>query len=86
MIARVVNFRTGRKTQRTNQFLLTVKDVKSRSEAAAFVGRKVVLKTKSGKLICGKVAAPHGNNGVLRARFTKGVPAEFLGKDIEMAD
>jgi large subunit ribosomal protein L35Ae len=86
MIARVVNFRMGRKTQRTNQFLLSVKDVSTRSEAAGFVGKKVILKTKSGKVICGKVAAPHGNGGVLRARFKKGVPAELLGKDVEIAD
>jgi large subunit ribosomal protein L35Ae len=85
MIARVLNFRMGRKTQRTNQILLSVKDVASREEAAAFVGKKVMIKTKSGKEIHGKVASPHGNNGVLRARFVKGVPAEILGKDIEIA-
>lgn len=86
MIARVVNFRMGRKTQRSNQILLSVKDVGSREEAAAFIGKMVVLKTKSGKELHGKVASPHGNNGVLRARFSKGVPAEILGKDIEIAD
>jgi large subunit ribosomal protein L35Ae len=86
MIARVLNFRMGRKTQRTNQFLLSVKDVSSRSAAAAFIGKKVIIKTKSGKIISGKVAAPHGNGGVLRARFKRGVPAEMLGKDVEIAD
>jgi large subunit ribosomal protein L35Ae len=86
MIAKVLNFRQGRHTQKTNQVLLSVKEVTDRKGAAKFVGKKVVLKTKSGKEIVGKVAGPHGNSGVLRARFLKGVPGEFLGKEVEVRE
>lgn len=86
MKARVLSFRGGRHTQRTNQLLLSVKDVDTRAAASAFIGKKVVWKTKSGKEIIGKIASPHGNSGVLRARFKTGISGEVLGKDIEMPE
>lgn len=86
MKARVLSYRRGRHVQHTNQLLLAVKDVASRPSAAGFVGRKVVWKSKSGKTIQGKIASPHGNNGVMRARFSKGLPGEVLGKDIEILE
>jgi len=85
MIAKVLNFRQGRHTQQTNQVLLSVRDVASRESAAALVGKKVQIRTASGKLILGKVASPHGNSGVLRARFRNGVPASALGKEAEIS-
>ncbi len=86
MKAKVLNFRQGRHTQKTNQLLLSVKDVDSRAAASGLVGKKVVWKTASGKVISGKVASPHGNNGVLRVRFSKGISGEVLGKDVEIAE
>jgi large subunit ribosomal protein L35Ae len=84
MNAKVLSFRRGRHTQQTNQLLVSVKDVENRSTAASFIGKKVLLKTKSGKEMRGKIVSPHGNNGVLRVRFGKGVPGAILGKDIEI--
>lgn len=86
MKGRVLNFRQGRHTQKTNQLLLSVKDVECRKAAAAFIGKKVVWRTRSGKEIAGKIASPHGNSGVLRARFSKGISGEILGKDVEIKD
>jgi large subunit ribosomal protein L35Ae len=86
MKARVLGFRRGKHAQKTNQLLLSVSGVESRASAAGLIGKRVLLKTKSGKEIYGKIASPHGNNGTLRARFGKGVPAEFFGKDIEILE
>lgn len=86
MRAKVLSFRGGRHKRYTNQLLLSVKDIESRSTAARLIGKRVVLRTKSGKEIFGKIACPHGNSGTLRARFGKGVPAETLGKDIEIVE
>ncbi len=86
MKAKVLSYRRGRHTQRTNQLLLSVPDVDNRATAAGFVGKKVIWKSKSGKVIQGKIASPHGNNGVLRARFGKGMPGEVLGHEIEIAE
>ncbi len=86
MKARVLSFRGGRHTQRTNQLLLSVPDVENRSTAASFIGKGVIFKTKSGKELQGKIVSPHGNKGVLRARFGKGVPGAILGKEIEVLE
>jgi len=86
MKAKVLSFRRGKHTQRTNQLLLSVPDVENRSTAAGFVGKRVVWLTKSGKEIQGKIASPHGNNGVLRARFGKGMPGAILGHEIEILE
>jgi large subunit ribosomal protein L35Ae len=86
MKAKVLSFRQGRHTQKTNQLLLSVKDVDNRSAASKFAGKKVVWKTRSGKVIAGKIASPHGNNGVLRARFSRGISGEALGKEIEISE
>lgn len=86
MKARAISFRQGRHTQKSNQILLSVENVNTRSEAAKFTGKKVVWKTKSEKSLTGKVAGPHGNSGVLRARFSKGISGEILGKDIEIIE
>jgi len=86
MNAKVINFRQGRHTQKTNQLLLSVKDVESRGAASKFIGKKVVWKTTTGKVIAGKVASTHGNNGVLRARFSRGISGEVLGRELEISD
>jgi large subunit ribosomal protein L35Ae len=86
MKAKVVNFRQGRHTQKTNQLLLSVKDVESRASASALIGKRVSWKTKSGKVIAGKIASPHGNNGILRARFSRGISGEVLGKEVEISE
>jgi large subunit ribosomal protein L35Ae len=86
MKARVLSFRRGRHTQKTNQLLLSVKDATSKSSAATFIGKKVVWKTKSGREIKGKIVAVHGNSGTLRARFSGGVSGEVLGRDIDILE
>ena len=86
MKAKVLSFRRGRHTQKTNQLLLSIKDVDTRSAASGFIGKKVQFKTKSGKLLQGKIVSPHGNKGTMRARFGKGVPGEILGKEIDIVE
>ena len=74
----IISFRRGRHTQRTNQFLVEVEGVDSRAKAARFVGRKVVWTSPGRKRITGKVSSPHGNSGILRIRFEKGLPGTAL--------
>lgn len=76
----ILSYRGGRKTRRTNQMLIEVEGADSKTKASAYIGRRVVWKTPSGRLIYGKITHAHGNKGVLRARFPKGLPGEALGK------
>jgi large subunit ribosomal protein L35Ae len=86
MKATLLNYRRGRHTQKTNQFLLEVEGCDSKAMASKFIGKRVVWKSPAGKEIFGKVTQPHGTRGVLRARFSKGLPGEALGGKIELLE
>jgi len=79
MEAVIVNYRRGRHTMHANQLLLEIEGVDSRAKASQFIGKRIVWKTPGGKEIFGKIIRPHGNNGVLRARFSRGLPGTALG-------
>ena len=81
-VGRVVNYRIGCKTQKPNELIITVKGVKDRRTASALIGRVVVVRLESGKVIRGKVVGTHGCNGCVRARFSKGLPGKVLGKEV----
>jgi len=86
MKARIVNYRRGRHTMHSNQFLLEIEGVDSRALASQFIGRRIVWRTPGKKEIFGKITRPHGNNGVLRARFSKGLPGTALGTEVEILE
>lgn len=86
MKATVVNFRRGRHTQNTAQLLLAVEGVDSRAKASHLVGKKVVWTSPARKEIHGKITSPHGNKGIVRVRFSKGLPGDVLGKHIQIKE
>jgi len=74
----IVNFRRGRRTQKTSHLIIHLNDVDNREKAAGFVGKAVVWKSPAGKEIKGKVASAHGNKGAIRVIFEKGLPGQSL--------
>lgn len=78
----IVSYRRGKRTMRGNQVILRVEGIKSRTDAAQLVGRKVIFKTTTGKQIVGKISAPHGNTGAVRAWFRKGLPGQAIGQKV----
>jgi len=79
MKAIIKNYRRGRKTQHANQAILLAEGTTSKEEAAKLLGKKVTWKTKTGKIIAGKVSRVHGKKGAVIARFTKGIPGQAIG-------
>jgi large subunit ribosomal protein L35Ae len=73
----------GPKTQRPKEYILQFPNVKSSSEAARLIGRKVAWPVGERK-IRGKILALHGRKGLVRARFRKGVPGQALGTPVEI--
>ena len=86
MKATILSFRRGRHTQKTNQFLLEVSGVDSRAKASQLIGKRVLWTSPAKKEIYGKISQPHGNNGVLRARFSKGLPGSAVGTRVEIVE
>jgi large subunit ribosomal protein L35Ae len=83
MKAKVIQFRRGRKTVTEKHFILDV-GAKNRQEASKFVGKSAEWKSSSGKLIKGKISSAHGNRGLVRAIFEKGLPGQSIGTEIEV--
>lgn len=85
MIARIVNFRMGRRTQHTNQMVLELDDeISSKKEnLVKLMGKKVIYKTKTHNIV-GKITRLHGKRGVV-ARFNRGMPGQAIGSVVEIA-
>jgi len=79
----VVQFRRGRRTIHERHFLLDL-GTKSREEAKKLAGKSVEWKSPSGKLIKGKIADAHGNKGLVRAIFERGLPGQAITTDVEV--
>jgi len=83
MKAEVIQFRRGRKTYKPRHFILDV-GAKKREDAEKFVGKEVEWKSPAGKIIKGKIASPHGNKGMVRAIFEKGLPGQAITTEAEV--
>lgn len=81
----VVQFRRGRHTIHEKHYLLDL-GLASREEARKMSGKEVVWLSPSGKEIRGKISDAHGNKGLVRAIFEKGLPGQALTTDIEVLE
>lgn len=79
---KVVQFRRGRKTIHERHFLIEVDGVSTREDAKKFVGKDVEWKSPAGKIIKGKISSAHGNKGVIRAIFEKGLPGQAVTTEV----
>ncbi len=84
MEAVIVNFRSGRHTQTTNQMIVQVTSVDSKDKAKALVGRKVSWTSPAGKVIKGEIRSAHGNSGALRVLFENGMPGQAVGSKVKI--
>ena len=75
--------RRGPKTQKPKEYILHFPGIESVSEAARLMGRKVAWPVGKHEAR-GKIVALHGKNGLVRARFRKGVQGQELGSRVEI--
>jgi len=86
MKGKVIQFRRGRKTIHERHFLIEIGGTKTRKDAEKFVGKEVEWKSPAGKIIKGKISSPHGNKGVVRAIFEKGLPGQAVTTEVDIKD
>ena len=79
----VVQFRRGRHTVQEKHFLLDL-GLSSREEAKKLAGKEVSWKSPAGKLIKGKISDAHGNKGLVRAIFERGLPGQSITTEVEL--
>ena len=80
----VTSYRRSRHTQYPEQVLISAKEVDSFAKAHTLLGKKVIIKNSPISKMQGKVIAVHGKKGIVRARFTKGVPGQAIGKECDI--
>jgi large subunit ribosomal protein L35Ae len=85
MKAKVIQFRRGLKRIHERHFILDVGS-KTRNDAEKFVGKEVVWTSPAGKTIKGKVSSAHGNKGMIRAIFEKGLPGQAKNTEAEVKE
>lgn len=92
--AKVVSFRRSHHKQYMHTNVLMLRNVATRKDARFYVGKRVAylykgkneaktggLKSyKGNRVIWGKILAPHGNSGAVRAKFAKNLPTTALGR------
>ncbi|MEK6914229.1 MAG: 50S ribosomal protein L35ae [Nanoarchaeota archaeon] len=83
MKGKVIQFRRGLRRIHERHFLLDV-GTKNREEANKFLDKEVVWTSPAGKIIKGKISSPHGNKGLVRAIFEKGLPGQSRNTDVEV--
>ena len=84
MKAKVIQFRRGRKTVHKRHFLIEIDGISNRKDAEKLVGKGVEWKSPAGKIIKGKISSAHGNKGVVRAIFEKGLPGQAITTEVEI--
>lgn len=90
--ATFISFRRGKHMQNCNQALIRIEGVKTQQDARFYVGKMAayVYKGKVSKngskvrAIWGKIRAPHGSSGVVRAVFKPNLPACALSRAVRV--
>ena len=82
---KIIQFRRGKKTIHEKHFLIDV-GAKDKKEAEKFVGKEVEWTSpgKNKKVILGKISSAHGNKGIVRAIFEKGLPGQAITTGVEI--
>jgi len=81
---KVIQFRRGRHTVHEKHFLIEIDGVSNKSEAEKYIGKIVSWVSPAGKIINGKISAPHGSKGVVRAIFESGLPGQAITTKVEI--
>jgi len=83
MKGKVIQFRRSRKRIHERHFILDV-GTTSREDVGKFIGKEVIWKSPAGKIIKGKISSAHGNKGLVRAIFEKGLPGQARNNEVEI--
>ena len=80
---KVISFRRSIKHLIKRHFILDV-GAKNKEEARKFIGKEVKWKSSAGRAIEGKISGSHGNKGLVRAIFEKGLPGQAMNTEVEV--
>ena len=83
MKAKLISFRRSLKRIHEKHYIIDA-GKKNRNDAEGLVGKEVVWTSNAGKKIKGKISSPHGNKGMIRAIFERGLPGQAMNDEVEI--
>lgn len=81
---KVIQFRRGRHVIHERHMLIEIDKISNKEDALKFIGKEVIWKSPAGKEVKGKISNAHGNKGVVRAIFEKGLPGQAVTTEVEI--
>ncbi|GAU15802.1 hypothetical protein TSUD_236180, partial [Trifolium subterraneum] len=86
----ILGYKRSKSNQYPNTSLVQIEGVNTKEEVAWYAGKRLayIYKAKVKKngthyrCLWGKVTRPHGNSGVVRAKFTSNLPPKSMGSRI----
>lgn len=92
-----LGYKRNRRNQHCEQSRLQIEGVQDRKDTQFYMGKRVAYMYKAEKekkapsgsmskyrVMWGRIIAPHGNNGQVRAKFRKNLPAASIGKPVRI--
>ncbi len=76
----IVNYRMSRHNIKHNQVIVKFEGIEEKGQASKLIGKKVIWISPGKKILIGKIVRTHGNKGVVRVRFNRGVPGQAIGQ------
>lgn len=80
----IMSFRRGKTKVHIRHFIVEVEGLKAIKDAKPLIGKAVSWKSPSGKVINGKITSSHGNKGLVRVAFEKGLPGQAINDQVEI--
>ncbi|KAF0494328.1 60S ribosomal protein L33-A-like protein [Gigaspora rosea] len=89
---RVLGFKRSKRNQSPNTTLIRIEGVSTKEETQYYQGKHVAYvyrakREKNGskiRVIWGHVTRPHGNGGVVKAKFRKNLPPKCFGASVRI--
>ena len=86
MKALIVSYKRGRHTIHPRQAIIKMQGIEEKKKALTLVGKEVTFTTKGGKALKGVITRSHGDKGLVRARFTTGLPGQAIGQEVSIQE
>ena len=80
----ITSFRRGRHTYKPRHFIISVEGIVKRDDALKLIGKTVEWTSPAGNIIKGKVSAAHGNKGLVRVIFERGLPGQAVNCSVKV--
>ncbi|KAJ3315766.1 60S ribosomal protein L33A [Blyttiomyces sp. JEL0837] len=90
--ARVLGFRRSKRNTKEHTSLIKIENVATTEDSSFYLGKRVAYVYRAAKeingskvrVIWGRVTRPHGNSGVVRAKFRSNLPPKSFGAGVRV--